>query len=130
MWVADYVLAGYGTGAVMAVPAHDERDFEFARKYHLSIMRVIDGNTDHGNVPSQYRGNPSDYVANIATAKDFCFTSEGILMHSGKFDGLNSNEARIKITEFVGGKMVKTYRLRDWGISRQRYWGTPDSDCV
>ncbi|QQR50261.1 leucine--tRNA ligase [Candidatus Nomurabacteria bacterium] len=125
VWVADYVLAGYGTGAVMAVPAHDERDFEFARKYHLSIMRVIDGNTDHGNVPSQYRGNPSDYVANIATAKDFCFTSEGILMHSGKFDGLNSNEARIKITEFVGGKMVKTYRLRDWGISRQRYWGTP-----
>jgi leucyl-tRNA synthetase len=125
IWVADYVLAGYGTGAVMAVPAHDERDFEFARKYHLSIMRVIDGNTDHGNVPSQYRANPSDYVTNIATAKDFCFTNEGILMHSGEFDGLNSNEARIKITDFVGGKMVKTYRLRDWGISRQRYWGTP-----
>lgn len=125
MWIADYVLSGYGTGAVMAVPAHDERDFEFARKHHLSIMRVIKGNTDHGNVPSQYRVNPSEYVADITTAKDFCFTSEGILMHSGEFDGLNSNEARIKITKFVGGKMVNTYRLRDWGISRQRYWGTP-----
>jgi leucyl-tRNA synthetase len=101
MWIADYVLAGYGTGAVMAVPAHDERDFEFAKKYGLEIRKVIEGNTDG------------------------CNTSEGILFNSGKFDGQSSEEAKKNITEFVRGRIVKTYRLRDWGISRQRYWGCP-----
>lgn len=125
VWIADYVLAGYGTGAVMAVPAHDERDFEFAQKYHLSMVRVIEGNTDHGNIPSEYKDNPSDYVLNVATAKDFCFTEDGILMKSGAFNGMASEEARKAITEHVGGRLVKTYRLRDWGISRQRYWGCP-----
>jgi leucyl-tRNA synthetase len=125
VWIADYVLAGYGTGAVMAVPAHDERDFQFARKYNLSIMRVINDNKNQGNVPPEYRDNPSDYLKNITTAKDFCFLGEGPLMNSGEFNDINSEEARKKITEFVAGKLVKTYRLRDWGISRQRYWGTP-----
>ncbi len=125
VWIADYVLAGYGTGAVMAVPAHDERDFEFARKHHISIRRVINDDINKGNVPPEHRNDPSNYLNNIATAKDFCFTGEGLLINSGEFDGLTSEEAKQKITEHVGGKMVSTYRLRDWGISRQRYWGVP-----
>ncbi len=97
VWIADYVLANYGTGIVMAVPAHDERDNEFAKKYNLPIKEVVLDKMD-------------EY---------------GILVNSGKFDGLSSEEAKKKITEFVGGKFVNTYRLRDWGISRQRYWGCP-----
>lgn len=125
IWIADYVLAGYGTGAVMAVPAHDERDFEFAQKYNLSMLRVIDSNTNHGNIPLEYRDDPKNYLKNIATAKDFCFVEDGLLMNSGSYNGLTSEEARKKIVEAVGGKFVNTYRLRDWGISRQRYWGCP-----
>jgi leucyl-tRNA synthetase len=93
VWIADYVLDGYGTGAVMAVPAHDKRDFEFAEEFGLNVCEVVDENNK--------------------------------LINSDKFDGLGSEEARQKITEYVGGKMKKTYRLRDWGISRQRYWGCP-----
>jgi leucyl-tRNA synthetase len=125
VWITNYVLSDIGTGAIMAVPAHDERDFEFARKYKLSILRVIDDNKDHGNIPSQYKDDPSNYILNIVNAEDFCFMGSGTLMNSEKFDGLNSEETKNKITEFVGGKMTKTYKLRDWGISRQRYWGTP-----
>ncbi len=102
VWVADYVLAGYGTGAVMAVPAHDERDFEFANKFNLEIKEVISGKTD-----------------------EEIFVGYGTLINSGEFDGMSSEDARVKITEKVGGEMKKTYRLRDWGVSRQRYWGTP-----
>jgi leucyl-tRNA synthetase len=250
IWVADYVLAGYGTGAVMAVPAHDERDFEFAQKYNLPIKEVIaeisgeknnearsrnrvcvvienDGKilceeikNDETKFAGEYiligggiekgegaedavlreiseevgiedakiiskigtfRTNwfcerDSDYkgfwtmlhhafivsldiskikenieeakliwvdineaiknfeeVGNLCQAKILkkykdnigLYEGSGELINSGKFDGLNSEEARQKITEEVGGKIVKTYRLRDWGISRQRYWGTP-----
>jgi len=103
IFIADYVLGSYGTGAIMAVPAHDERDFVFAKKYDLPIHEVILG----GDV-----------------AKG-AYVDDGKLVNSGEFDGLTSIEAKQKITEFVGGKMTSTYRLRDWSVSRQRYWGAP-----
>lgn len=93
VWIADYVLVQYGTGAIMAVPAHDERDFTFAQKYNLPIVSVV--------------------------------SNEGILVDSKNFSGMTSDEAKKKITESVGGKMVTTYKLRDWVFSRQRYWGEP-----
>lgn len=102
VFIADYVLAGYGTGAIMAVPAHDARDFEFAKKYNLEIRYVVDG------------GNKKE--AHLTAGK---------LINSGEFDGMDSKEAIKKITEHVGGKMTTTYKLRDWLISRQRYWGAP-----
>lgn len=103
VWIGDYVLAGYGTGAVMAVPAHDERDYEFAIKYGLPQKIVV----------------KNDLVQGVPMVE------EGTLINSGEFSGLTSESARTKITEAVGGKLVTTYRLRDWGISRQRYWGVP-----
>ncbi|PIR40072.1 MAG: leucine--tRNA ligase [Candidatus Zambryskibacteria bacterium CG10_big_fil_rev_8_21_14_0_10_34_34] len=102
IFVADYVLGNYGTGAVMAVPAHDERDFEFAKKYNLEIREVISG----GNISVE------------------SYTGEGVLINSREFDGINSEEAREKITEKFGEKVTK-YKLRDWLLSRQRYWGCP-----
>lgn len=102
IYIADYVLAGYGTGAIMAVPAHDERDYEFAQKFGLPIRQVVD--------------------VDISTKKR---TEKGILVNSGEFTGMTSDEALKKITEKVGGKLSKNYRLRDWLISRQRYWGCP-----
>ena len=103
IFTADYVLAEYGTGAVMAVPAHDERDFEFAKKYNLPIHQVIKSEID----------------------SDKAYTGEGILINSGEFNGINSEEAKKKITDFVQGKFVQTFKLRDWVFSRQRYWGEP-----
>lgn len=104
VWVADYVLVDYGTGALMAVPAHDERDFAFAKKYSLPITQVIEPEFVDGDKP---------------------YCGEGKLINSGDFSGQSSAEARKKITESVGGKMVTTYKLRDWIFSRQRYWGEP-----
>ena len=104
IWVADYVLMSYGTGAIMAVPAHDSRDFEFAKKYKLTIKQVIDnGQKDLGQA----------------------YTGEGKLVNSGGFNGLNSQKAKEKIVSFVGGQKITQYKLRDWLISRQRYWGAP-----
>ncbi|PIT94240.1 leucine--tRNA ligase [Candidatus Falkowbacteria bacterium CG10_big_fil_rev_8_21_14_0_10_43_11] len=103
VWIADYVLSTYGTGAIMAVPAHDERDWEFARKYNLSIVEVILG----GNV------------------KQSAYINSGKMINSGEFDGLASEEAKKKIAEKVGGKLKTQYKLRDWLVSRQRYWGAP-----
>ncbi len=120
VWVAEYVLAGYGTGAVMAVPAHDERDFEFATKYNLQTRCVI----APSDLPVMEINKLEDLVKKIRSG-EVCYDKKGLLINSEKFNGLNSDEAKQKITEFVGGKVVKKYRLRDWGISRQRYWGVP-----
>ena len=113
VWVGNFVLMEYGTGAIMSVPAHDQRDFEFARKYGLSIRVVIQNpekNLDPGTMKQAY-------------------VEDGTLVHSGKFDGLNNAEAKEKIADHVAsskiGKRTVNWRLRDWGISRQRYWGTP-----
>jgi leucyl-tRNA synthetase len=112
LWIADYVLADYGTGAVMGVPAHDQRDFVFARQYELPVRQVIipEGSDEHA-----YEGG--------------AWTEPGVLIHSGRFDGLPSTEAKTAITaaaEQEGwGQARTTYRLRDWLISRQRYWGCP-----
>ena len=103
VYVADYVLAHYGTGAIMAVPAHDERDYEFAKKYDLPVVEVITG----GDIKTE------------------AFTGEGVLTNSGKFSGLLSEEAKEKIAAHVKGKKRTTYKLRDWIFSRQRYWGEP-----
>lgn len=110
IWTADYVLASYGTGCVMAVPAHDERDFAFAEKYNLPIERVI---------------NAKDKD----TDDKLPFTEHGILVNSGKYDGLTTEEGKKAILEDLGkegrGGFKINYRLRDWLVSRQRYWGAP-----
>ncbi len=115
IFVANFVLMEYGTGAVMAVPAHDQRDFEFARKYNLPIKVVVKPK-DSEKIPD------SDELTEA-------FEEDGILVNSGKFDGLTSEEARKAITEELAaqglGRFQVQYRLRDWGISRQRYWGAP-----
>ena len=108
VWVADYVLGGYGTGAVMGVPGHDERDFAFAEKYNLAIIEVVEKPRDSGE--QVYHG-------------------EGVLINSGKFDGLSSSDAREQIVALLEDKKLgaakTTYKMRDWLISRQRYWGAP-----
>lgn len=111
VWIANYVLLEYGTGAVMAVPAHDERDFEFAKKYRLPVKEVI-----------RAEGKESQ------TLKE-AFTEDGNLVNSGEFSGLANEEAKMKIIESASrqgfGEAKVNYRLRDWLISRQRYWGAP-----
>lgn len=105
VWIADYVLATYGTGMVMAVPAHDERDWAFAKKYNLPIKTVI------------------KYEEGFSL--DEPFVLHGSLVNSGKFDGLSTDEAIKEITNFVGGKIVTKYKMRDAVFARQRYWGEP-----
>ena len=112
LWIADYVLINYGTGAIMAVPGHDQRDYDFAKKYNLEIKQVISNQEMSSNIEKE------------------AFTGQGKLINSEEFDGLNSHdEASSKIVERLVadniGLQKTTYRLRDWLISRQRYWGCP-----
>ena len=111
IWCANFVLMSYGTGAVMAVPAHDQRDYEFATKYAIDIKPVI---------------YPVDEELDISTQ---AYTELGVLKNSGEFDGLSSEQAKVSITEWLAsrdlGEQQINYRLRDWGVSRQRYWGCP-----
>ena len=129
IWVANYVLASYGEGAVMAVPAHDERDFEFARKYRLPIKTVIKPAAAPTNFRAQ-TGLGVRVMLNAAKeAATLPFTEHGILFNSGAFNGLDFDAASTAIAEALStkklGKRRTQYRLRDWGVSRQRYWGCP-----
>ena len=152
VFVADYVLGGYGTGAVMAVPAHDKRDWEFAKNKKLKIRGVINAVSIYDFIAKRETDNiggneiiNADVLlrdVNTETEEDairrtnkeiiegkICFTGDGILVDSGEFSGLKSEEAREKMTAWLEekrtGKKVINYRLRDWSISRQRYWGCP-----
>lgn len=110
IWIANFVLMTYGSGAVMAVPAHDQRDWDFAQTYHLPLQPVIMPEHSHDFSKAAYTG-------------------EGVLCQSGEFDGLPSSTARKTLTDYLEtqhlGKAKVNYRLRDWGVSRQRYWGAP-----
>ncbi|TWU02631.1 leucine--tRNA ligase [Stieleria varia] len=116
IWVADYVLAGYGTGAIMAVPAHDERDFEFAVQFDLPVIAVVEPDADDPNRDAILAGKA-------------CFAARGRAINSGRFDGKTTDEVKTEITSWLSecgqGSEAVNYKLRDWLFSRQRFWGEP-----
>ncbi len=113
IWITNYVLMDYGTGAVMAVPAHDQRDFEFSKKYNIPLKIVIQNKEDNLEIDKMTEA----------------YTETGMLVESGLFSGMNSQDSKSKISQWLQenelGKKTITFRLRDWGVSRQRYWGNP-----
>lgn len=115
VWISDYVLISYGTGAIMAVPAHDDRDFEFAKKFNLPIIQVV-------------KPENAELAAKAETF-EICFSDNGIAINSGQFNGLKTPEFKEKITNWLDeqglGKKTVNFKLRDWLFSRQRYWGEP-----
>jgi len=124
IWVANYVLLEYGTGAVMSVPAHDERDFEFAQKYSLAVRRVIERiSHDQESIPHD-AGSEDQSIA-----MQHAFTDYGILVNSGDWSGKLSRDAVVEMARHAEqqgfGRSAVTYRIRDWGVSRQRFWGAP-----
>ncbi|MFY0665237.1 MAG: leucine--tRNA ligase [Natronospirillum sp.] len=114
VWTANFVLMDYGSGAVMAVPGHDERDWEFATKYNIPITQVI---------------RPADDSADTVDLSQGAYTTKGVLVNSGAYDGMTSEDAfqaiAAELTKLGKGEKTTNYRLRDWGVSRQRYWGAP-----
>jgi leucyl-tRNA synthetase len=136
IWISDYVLMGYGTGAIMAVPAHDQRDFEFATRFGLPIIEVVrplEAETGGPGVEAGARPGDEGATPSIGPSRggdgEGAYTGPGVLVNSGPFDGMESEAAKPAITEMLQGQGLGEprvrYRLRDWCISRQRYWGPP-----